>query len=83
MRRFLGMALRILGDRRYLTDQLIVEAEVHPAYNRMCSTVTESYHPGITLGRERARQVERTTLREWRTSRVRLAGKGTGRPRPR
>jgi hypothetical protein len=42
----------ILGYRRYLTDQLSVEAEIYPAYNRMYSNVTESYHPGWELWAE-------------------------------
>jgi hypothetical protein len=42
----------ILGYRRYLTDHLSVEAEIYPAYNRMYSNVTESYHPGWELWAE-------------------------------
>jgi len=42
----------ILGYRRYLTDHLSVEAELYPAYNRMYSNLTESYHPGWELWAE-------------------------------
>jgi hypothetical protein len=42
----------ILGYRRYLTDQVSVEAEIYPAYNRMYSHVTESHHPGWELWAE-------------------------------
>jgi hypothetical protein len=42
----------ILGYRRYLTDHLSVEAEIYPAWNRLYSHVTESYHPGWELWAE-------------------------------
>jgi hypothetical protein len=42
----------IVGYRRYLTDRVSVEAELYPAYNRMYSNVTESYHPGWELWAE-------------------------------
>ncbi len=42
----------IVGYRRYLTDRVSVEAELYPAYNRLYSNVTESYHPGWELWAE-------------------------------
>jgi hypothetical protein len=42
----------ILGYRRYVTDHLSLEAELYPAYNRLYSHVTESYHPGWELWAE-------------------------------
>ena len=42
----------IVGYRRYVTDRLSVEAELYPAYNRLYSHVTESYHPGWELWAE-------------------------------
>jgi len=42
----------ILGYRRYVTDHVSVEAEIYPAYNRLYSHVTESYHPGWELWAE-------------------------------
>ncbi len=42
----------ILGYRRYVSDHVSVEAEIYPAYNRLYSHVTESYHPGWELWAE-------------------------------
>ncbi len=42
----------IVGYRRYLTDRVSMEAELYPAYNRMYSHVTGSYHPGWELWAE-------------------------------
>jgi len=42
----------IVGYRRYITDGLSLEAELYPAYNRLYSHVTESYHPGWELWAE-------------------------------
>ncbi len=42
----------ILGYRRYVTDHLSLEAELYPAYNRLYSQFTESYHPGWELWAE-------------------------------
>jgi hypothetical protein len=38
--------------RRHLIDELSVEAEIYPAYNRIYSHVTGSYHPGWELWAE-------------------------------
>lgn len=42
----------IVGFRRYVSDHVSVEAEIYPAYNRLYSHVTESYHPGWELWAE-------------------------------
>lgn len=42
----------MLGYRRYLNDNVAVEAEVYPAYNRLYSHVTESYYPGWEMWAE-------------------------------